>query len=259
MLKKRIIPTLLWKNLGLVKGKNFNSWRRVGAVLPNLKIYNSRDVDELFLLDISATIENREPDEFSIKSFSSECIVPFCVGGGIKKISQIEYLLSSGADKVCINSEAYKNPNFIKEAVKVFGSQCIVISIDYKTVGDKKKCFSHSGKNTVDRNPIEWAMEMEQIGCGEILFTSIDLDGTMQGYDLNYIEKLKDKINIPIIAGGGAGKLEDFYNLLNIEKVSGSAAASIFHFTEITPKMVKNFLISKDIKMRDMFADSKNI
>ncbi len=255
MLKKRIIPTLLWKNLGLVKGKKFDSWRRVGSVLPSLKIYNSRDVDELFLFDISATDENREPDEFSIKSFSGECSIPFCIGGGIKKLSQIEYLLASGADKVCINTEAYNNPGFIKDAVNIFGSQCIVISIDYKKIGDKLFCFSNSGKTKTDKDPINWALSMEDMGCGEILFTSIDLDGTMMGYDYDYIKKLTEKINIPIIAGGGAGKLEDFYNLLSIPKVSGSAAASIFHFTEITPKIIKKFLMKKKISVRDMFAE----
>jgi len=255
MLKKRIIPTLLWKNFGLVKGKSFDSWRRVGSVLPSLKIYNTRDVDELFLFDISATNENREPDEFSIKSFSDECSVPFCIGGGIKKISQIEYLLSSGADKVCINTEAYKNPEFIKEAVKIFGSQCIVVSIDYKKIGDKSFCFSNSGEIQTDKDPIDWALKMEEFGCGEILFTSIDLDGTMNGYDYNYILDLTKKINIPIVASGGAGKLDDFYKILSIPKVSGSAAASIFHFTEITPKIIKNFLMKKKILVRDMFAE----
>ena len=254
MLKKRIIPTMLWKNFGLVKGKKFDSWRRVGAVLPSIKIYNSRNVDELFLLDISATAQKREPDELSIKSFSLECAVPFCVGGGISRLSQIEYLLSSGADKVCINSEAYKNPKFIDEAVKIFGSQCIVVSIDYKKVENNKKCFSNSGTLLVDKNPIEWAKEMEQMGCGEILFTSIDNDGTLEGYDLEELSKLNELLKIPIIASGGAGKLEDFLSLFNIPNISGAAAASIFHFTEVTPKMIKDKLSEKKIPVRDMFV-----
>ena len=257
MLKKRVIPTLLWKNFGLVKGKRFDSWRRVGSVLPSLKIYNSRDVDELFLFDITATNDGREPDEISIKTFSRECSIPFCVGGGIKKISQIEYLLSSGADKVCINWEAYKNPKFIKEAVKIFGSQCIVIGIDYKIVEKKKLCLTNSGSEIILQDPIDWALKMEEFGCGEILFTSIDLDGTMLGYDFDYIAELTDKINIPTIAGGGAGKLEDFHKVFLSSKVTGSAAASIFHFTEITPKMIKNYLSKNDILVRDMFAQDK--
>lgn len=253
MLKKRIIPTLLWKNFGLVKGKKFDSWRRVGTVLPSIKIYNSRDVDELFLLDINATIENREPDEQSIKSFSSECSVPFCVGGGINRLSQIEYLLASGADKVCINSAAYNNPTFIKEAVKIFGSQCIVISIDYKTINEKKNCYSNSGKLKIEKDPIEWAKEMEQAGCGEILFTSIDHDGTLEGYDVVGIKKLSKSVKIPIIASGGAGNFEDFIFLFKNLDISGAAAASIFHFTEITPKLIKNQLAKNNILVRDMY------
>ena len=254
MLKKRIIPTLLWKDFGLVKGKKFDSWRRVGTVLPSIKIYNSRDVDELFLLDINATNKKKEPDEYSIKSFASECSVPFCVGGGISKISQIEYLLSAGADKISINSEAYNNPNFIKEAVKNFGSQCIVISIDYKTIDKKNFCFSNSGKLLIEKNPTEWAKEMEQTGCGEILLTSIDRDGTFEGYDLDVINKLNESISIPLIASGGAGKLEDFLNLFKNLNISGAAAASIFHFTETTPKMIKDKLAENDVPVRDMFV-----
>ena len=254
MLKKRIIPTLLWKDFGLVKGKKFDSWRRLGTVLPSIKIYNSRDVDELFLLDVSATEKKRKPDEYSIKSFAAECTVPFCVGGGIVKMSQIEYLLSSGADKICINSEAYNNPNFIKEAVRNFGSQCIVISIDYKTIDKKKFCFSNSGTVLTEKNPIEWAKEIEQAGCGEILFTSMDRDGTLGGYDIDEINKLSENISIPIIASGGAGKLEDFLYLFKNLNISGAAAASIFHFTEITPKMIKNKLAENNVPVRDMFV-----
>jgi len=254
MLKTRVIPTLLWKDLGLVKGISFNSWRRVGAVMPAIKIYNSRDVDELILLDITATNNNREPDEEFIKSFASECFVPLTVGGGIKKLSQIEYLLSSGADKISINSYSYKDPNLIKKASNYFGSQCIISSIDYKKTDNKKySCFSNSGTKNQYKEPVEWAKELEQLGCGEILLTSIDLDGSQKGYNIEIIKKVSDAVKIPVIASGGAGNYEHMISAIKDGGASAVAAASIFHFTDKTPAKAKEAMRNRNIPVRDCF------
>ena len=157
LLKVRVIPTLLWKEVGLVKGVGFDSWRRVGTVLPAIKVYNTRQVDELIVVDISATIEGRTPDYDEIRSFSAECFVPLTVGGGVKALEDIKQLLRSGADKVCINSAAYDNPEIIREAANRFGSQCIVVSIDVRCRDDGHyECYRHSGTLPTGRDPVGW-------------------------------------------------------------------------------------------------------
>ena len=218
MLKVRVIPTLLYKEVGLVKGIGFNSWRRIDTVLPAIKVYNMREVDELILLDIEATIKSKEPDYESIKEFSKECFVPFCVGGGIKSIDHIRGLLRAGADKVCINSEAYNNLNLIREGAKLFGSQCIVISVDFKCIDEKYYCFSQSGNFNTGILVEEWVKIVEEAGAGEIILTSVDKDGTMSGYDLEIIKKVVDIVSIPVIASGGAGKYEDMFQAINYSK-----------------------------------------
>lgn len=250
MLKTRVIPTLLWKDIGLVKGIGFNSWRRVDTVLPAIKVYNMREVDELILLDITSTNENREPDYESIKEFSQECFVPFTVGGGIKSIENIKKLLRSGADKVSINTEAFNNINLIKEGAKIFGSQCIVASIDAKKENGKYYCYSHSGTEFTGIEVSNWAKEVERNGAGEILITSMENDGTMQGYDIDLIKEVSKNVKIPVIASGGAGEYEDFYRAINEGNASAVAAASIFHFTEKTPKEAKIFLSSRGVPVR---------
>ncbi|MBU3126669.1 glycosyl amidation-associated protein WbuZ [Clostridium tagluense] len=250
MLKVRIIPTLLWKDVGLVKGIGFNSWRRIDTVLPAIKVYNMRDVDELILLDISSTNENRAPDYDSIKEFSEECFVPFTVGGGIKSIEHIKELLRSGADKVAINTEAFNNINLIREGAKMFGSQCIVVSIDAKKENGKYYCYSHSGTKRTGIEVSEWAKKVAENGAGEILITSIEKDGTMQGYDIELVNKVIKSVKIPVIASGGAGTFEDMYKVINEGGASAIAAASMFHFTEQTPKEAKRYLSFKGIPVR---------
>lgn len=250
MLKVRIIPTLLWKDTSLVKGIGFDSWRRVDTVLPAIKVYNLREVDELVLLDISATKELREPDYSFIEEFSSACFVPFAVGGGITKIEHIKKLLRSGADKVVINSAAYENLDLVREGSRIFGAQCIVVSIDCKKIDEKYYCFSHSGTRNTGIELEVWIKTLEENGAGEILITSIDLDGTMQGYDLELIKSVTSNVNIPVIASGGAGNYDDFYNAITLGGASAVAAASMFHFTEKTPKEAKRYLKSKGINVR---------
>lgn len=253
MLKIRIIPTLLWKNEGLVKGKSFDSWRRVGTVMPSIKVYNTRQVDELILLDIMATKENRQPDYASIEDFSAECFMPLTVGGGIRGIEQIKYLLRSGADKVCINSAAYENPQLITDGANLFGVQCIVVSIDAKKMQDgTHQCYSHCGTRPTNLEVSTWAKKVEELGAGEILITSIEKDGNMEGYDLELIEKVTSSVNIPVIASGGAGSYHNMYEAIVKSGASAIAAASIFHFTQQTPLEAKHYLASKDIPVRNI-------
>lgn len=250
MLKTRIIPTLLWKDVGLVKGTQFDSWRRVGTVLPAIKVYNTREVDELILVDITATREAHEPDYDSIVDFTAECFVPLTVGGGIKNVQQIKKLLRAGADKVAINSAAYQTPELIHQAADLFGKQCVVVSIDARKLPDGRyECYSHAGTQATGKSPQEWAKMVENLGAGEILLTSIDLDGTMQGYDLELIRQVTDSVNIPVIASGGAGCYEDMYQAISV-RASAVAAASIFHFTEQTPLEAKKYLAAKGVPMR---------
>ena len=253
MLKVRVIPTLLWKNVGLVKGVGFDSWRRVDTVMPAIKVFNTRDVDELILLDISATLDKRDLDYEAIEEFSSECFVPFTIGGGIQDIEQVRKLLFTGADKVVINSASYRDPQLISDVARHFGSQCIVASIDAKRMGNGKyECFSHSGKKATGKEPREWAKELEEMGAGEILITSIEKDGAMEGYDIKLIRQITDNVKIPVIASGGAGDYEDMLKALEFGKCSAVAAASIFYFTERTPMEAKLFLAAKGVPVRNV-------
>jgi len=251
MLKTRIIPTLLWKNVGLVKGVGFDSWRRVGSLLPAIRVYNTRQVDELILVDITATEELRKPDFETINEISCECFVPFTVGGGIKTTDDIKELLRCGADKVAINSAAFQNPNLISTGAQMFGSQCIVASIDAKKNSrGKYECYSNSGKKNEHIGVQEWAKKLEELGAGEILITSIEQDGTMKGYDIDLVRIVTRTVSIPVIASGGAGNYEDMYKVIEKGKASAVAAASIFHYTQQTPMEAKEYLAHKNIPVR---------
>ena len=255
MLKVRVIPTLLWKNFGLVKGVGFDSWRRVGPVLPAIKVYNRRDVDELILVDITASQSKTEPDCDSVHDFADECLVPLTVGGGVTNLHQIQQMLRTGADKIALNSELYSNPNLVDEAAGRFGSQCLVASIDAKSSGEGAyECFSHAGTRITGKNPVEWARELEDRGAGEILITSIERDGTMQGYDLGLIESVVRAVNIPVIASGGAGCYQDMCKAVLDAGASAVAGASMFHFTEQTPAEAKKALAAVGIPVRLSFS-----
>jgi cyclase len=246
-----VIPTLLWKNIGLVKGISFDSWRRVGPVLPAIKVYNLRQVDEIIVVDITATFENREPDYESISEFTAECFVPITIGGGIRTIDHITKLLRAGADKVSLNSITFENPELVKEAANRFGSQCIVASIDVrKKQDDTHECYKNAGIVSTGKEVISWAKTMEDYGAGEILLTSIDRDGTMTGYDLDLIKKVCTAVKIPVIASGGAGTYHHMYEAISIGGASAVAAASIFHFTEQTPIQAKKYLAGYKIPVR---------
>jgi cyclase len=253
MLKVRVIPTLLWKDVGLVKGIGFDSWRRIGSLMPAVKVYNTRQVDELMLLDITATKEARTPDCDVVSEISAECFAPLTVGGGIRNLEDINNLLRSGADKVCINSAAFESAGLISDAARHFGSQCVIVSIDARVTGDGTyECYSHCGSMPTGMKVEEWAIEVERLGAGEILITSVEKDGTMLGYDLELTRKVTGHVNIPVIASGGAGNYQHMYEAISISNASAVAAASMFQFTEQTPIGAKRFLASKGIPVRDV-------
>lgn len=251
MLKVRVIPTLLWKDLGLVKGVGFNAWRRIGTVLPSIKVYNRREVDEMILVDIMASREGSHFDQESLNDFADECFVPLTVGGGVASVEDVRRLLRCGADKVCLNSAAYGDSGLVSKAAAEFGSQCIVASIDARRhENGKHECFSHAGTRASSRDPVEWAGEMEARGAGEILLTSIDRDGTMTGYDLDLIKAVTGRVNIPVIASGGCGHYGHMIEAVRDAGASAVAAASIFHFTEQTPREAKLALAQAGIAVR---------
>jgi imidazole glycerol-phosphate synthase subunit HisF len=250
MLKIRIIPSLLYNGSNLVKGKQFNSWRTVGTVFQSIKLYSLRGVDELIFLDITA-YKNKKIDFNLIDDFADECFMPLTVGGGIRSIEDIEEALRNGADKVSINSAALENYQFIENAVKYFGSQCIILSIDYKKdENGNKKIYSNSKKKITKIDLFEYIESIEKTKPGEILLTSVDHDGMMNGFDIETIKKINKLSNIPIIASGGAGTCEDIYKVIKETNVQAIAASSIFHFTEFTPLHVKKYLRSKGLKVR---------
>ena len=255
MLKVRVIPTLLWKQFGLVKGVGFDSWRRVGPVLPAIKVYNRREVDELVLVDIVAHQSDDDPDFESIDEFGQDCFVPLTVGGGITRIEQVQRLLRAGADKVSVNTAIYSHPELVSEIAKRHGAQCVVASIDVRLDPTKNDwhCFSHAGQRPTGRAVCEWARELEDRGAGEILITSIERDGTLQGYDLALIESVVGSVNIPVIASGGAGTYQHMVDAVLQAGASAVAAASIFHFTEQTPAGAKAAMHAAGIPVRRNF------
>ncbi|MDP2264425.1 MAG: imidazole glycerol phosphate synthase cyclase subunit [Hydrogenophaga sp.] len=255
MLKVRVIPTLLWKQFGLVKGVGFDSWRRVGPVLPAVKVYNQREVDELVLVDIVAHQSADDPDFESIDEFGQDCFVPLTVGGGITRIEQVQRLLRAGADKVAVNTAAYARPELVTEIASRHGAQCVVASIDVRAQdAGGWACFSHAGKTGTGREVVAWARELQDRGAGEILITSIERDGTMQGYDLPLIEAVVRAVSIPVIASGGAGNYQHMVEAVTQAGASAVAAASIFHFTEQTPAGAKAALAAAGVSVRQAFV-----
>ena len=249
MLKVRVLPTLLYKELGLVKSIQFDSWRRVGAVMQSVKVYNLREVDELVFLDIAATAEGRGPDFELVDEIADECFMPLTVGGGVRTVEDVRHLLAVGADKVAINSAA-RDDKLIEDVAQTFGSQALVASIDVRREPTRLVAFTHAGTRAIEQNPVEFARHLEQLGAGEILLTSIDRDGTMSGYDLDLIASVTAAVSIPVIASGGAGTFQDMADAIQTGGASALAAASMFHYTEQTPLEAKRFLGARGIPVR---------
>ena len=247
---KRIIPCLDVDNGRVVKGVNFVGLRDAGDPVEVAKRYNQEGADEITFLDITATHEKRKTIVDIVKEVAREVFIPLTVGGGIRELDDIYALLEVGCDKVSINSAAIKRPAFIEEGAKRFGSQCIVVAIDAKRVGDSWHIFTHGGRKDTKIDAIDWAKEAYNRGAGELLVTSMDADGTKDGYDNELNAKIAEVAKIPIIASGGAGNMEHIKDAFTKGKADAALAASIFHFKEIDILDLKKYLKSQNIPVR---------
>lgn len=241
MLKIRVIPILTFNGFALVKTKNFGNPRMVGNPVQSARVFNSRNVDELIFLDIFASAQKRKLNSKIVKPVINECFMPVAIGGGIDSIEDIHNLLNLGADKVVIKTKAQKDPSFIKEAVKIFGSQAIVVAVDVKTI--KGHYVLHHFDKDLDLQPaIPFVKRVEDFGAGELCVTDVESEGLMKGYNVQMIQAIRKKTELPIIVNGGAGVPKDFSDVLNASSVTGIAASSIFYYTKFTPFDIKSEL-----------------
>ncbi len=251
MLAKRIIPCLDVDNGRVVKGVQFVDIKDAGDPVEVAKRYNEQGADEITFLDITATHHGRDTTYHTVERMAETVFVPLTVGGGVRKIDDIRNLLNAGADKVGINSAAITNPDFVGEAASRFGSQCIVVAIDAKKVGDDHwEIFTHGGRNATGIDAVAWAIRMANYGAGELLVTSMDADGTKNGYDLALMKKITDSVNVPVIASGGVGNLQHLADGVLQGGVDAVLAASIFHFGAYTVGEAKRFMAAQGIEMR---------
>ncbi len=250
MLKKRVIPLILLSDDNIVKGKKFKNHISTGNPRSAVKVYVSQFCDEIMFIDIKATLNSKKTLIKIIEETSINCNVPFTVGGGVRNLKDIRELLLSGADKVLITSQAANNINFISEAANRFGSQCIVVGIDYKNLDNNFEVYTNSGTIKTNLDLFEYASILEKNGAGEILLNSIDNDGMMNGYDLVTINKISNSINIPLIACGGAGTFKDIEDLFLKTTASAAACASLFNFGDNNPFRLRSYLKNAGIKVR---------
>lgn len=247
---KRIIPCLDVDNGRVVKGTNFVNLIDAGDPVEIAKMYDKSGADELVFLDITASSDAREIKANLVRKVAECVFIPFTVGGGIRTVDDFRMILREGADKVAVNSAAIMNPSLIEEAAKIFGSQCVVVAIDAKRVGDGWHIFKNGGRVDMGIDAVEWAVKAESLGAGEILLTSMDCDGTKNGYDLELTRKISDSVSIPVIASGGAGKMEHFYDALEEGGADAALAASLFHFREMEIKDLKEYLKNRGVSIR---------
>lgn len=250
MLAKRIIPCLDVNEGRVVKGVNFLELRDAGDPVEIARQYDKEGADELCFLDITASHQQRRIILDVVARTAEQVFMPLTVGGGINSLEDIRNLLHAGADKVSINTGAVNRPEFVREAAEVFGSQCIVVAIDAKRVGDHWEVFTHGGRNPTGLDASEWAERMEKFGAGEILLTSMDRDGTKAGYDLGLTRAISDRLSIPVIASGGVGTLNHIYQGFVEGNASAALAASIFHYREYSVVECKNYLHDRGIPVR---------
>jgi|TARA_B100002052_G_C15859101_1_gene589152 cyclase len=250
MLKVRIIPCLDVKDGRVVKGINFVDLIDAGDPVEQAKHYSENGADEICFLDISASLENRDTLVNVVKKTSNEVFIPLTVGGGISSVDNIHSLLKAGADKVSINSAAIKNPEIIRKSSEYFGNQCIVVAVDAKKINNDWYVFSHGGTKNTGLYALDWIEKVQNLGAGEILLTSMDRDGTKSGFDTILLRKVSEFLNIPLIASGGVGKLEHFFEGIKDGRANALLAASVFHFNEISIKEVKEYLLKKNIDIR---------
>jgi len=250
VLAKRIIPCLDVKAGRVVKGTRFVHLKDAGDPVEAAQAYDADGADELCFLDITASHEERKILLDTVSRAAEQVFMPLTVGGGVRTIDDIRDLLKAGADKVSINTAAVQHPEFVKQAAERFGTQCIVVAIDAKQVGDSWEVFTHGGRNATGINVLKWARKMEAYGAGEVLLTSMDRDGTKAGYDLPLTRAVSEAVNLPVIASGGAGNLEHLYEGLTQGKADAVLAASIFHYREYTIRQAKEYLQARGIPTR---------
>jgi len=250
MLAKRIIPCLDVKDGRVVKGVNFVGLRDAGDPVEQAKFYEKEGADELVFLDITASSDRRETIIDLARRTADQVFMPFTIGGGIRELDDIRAILRAGADKIAINTAAVLNPDLIDRASARFGSQCVVVAIDAKRKGNSWEVFTHGGRNPIERDAIKWAREAENRGAGEILLTSMDGDGTLKGYDLKLTQAIARAVNIPVIASGGVGSLEDLYEGIVIGEAQAVLAASIFHFRTYSIREAKDYLRKQGVAVR---------
>ena len=249
---KRIIPCLDVNNGRVVKGVNFVDLKDAGDPVEIAKAYDKAGADELVFLDITASSDRRNTVVDMVRKVAETVFIPFTVGGGIRTVDDFRALLREGADKISINSSAIDTPNLISDAADKFGSQCVVVAIDAKKRADGRgwNIYKHGGRIDVGIDALEWAHKVEKLGAGEILLTSMDCDGTKAGYDLELTRVVAEAVNIPVIASGGAGNLEHFYDALTDGKADAALAASLFHYKELEIKEVKEYLRGRGVSVR---------
>ena len=250
MLKKRIIPCLDIKDGKTVKGIQFEDLRIAGDPVELAKKYVKDGADELVFLDITATLEGRKTLIELVEKLSLEINIPFTIGGGISSVQDVEALLKAGADKVSINSAAVRRPELVREIAQQFGNQCVVVAIDTKNINGEDYVFINGGKIKTELKTLDWVKTVADLGAGEILLTSMDFDGTKNGFDIRMLQNVSDVCHLPIIASGGAGKIEDFTEVFTKTNVTGALAASIFHFNEIKIADLKDNLKQNKISIR---------
>lgn len=250
MLTKRIIPCLDLKNGRVVKGEQFVDLRDAGDPVRLAEKYYQAGADELCLLDIIASLEKRKIILSVVEKVAANIFIPFTVGGGIGTIADIRSALRAGADKVSVNTAAVKNPKIISEAANIFGSQCVVAAIDAKKEKNRWKVYINGGRIPADLDAVTWAKKVVNNGAGEILLTSMNYDGTKLGYDISLTIAVSEAVSVPVIASGGAGKLEDFYEIIAKGKADAVLAASLFHYGELEIKDVKKYLKRKGVAVR---------
>ena len=252
MFTKRIIPCLDVHNGRVVKGVNFVNLQDAGDPVEIAAAYDAAGADELVFLDITASSDGRETVVDMVRKVASKVFIPFTVGGGIRTVDDFKMLLREGADKISVNSSAIDRPELISEAADKFGSQCVVVAIDAKRRADGSgfNIYKHGGRLDMGIDAVEWAMKAEKLGAGEILLTSMDGDGTKAGYDLELTRQIAENVKIPVIASGGAGKLEHFKEALTVGKADAALAASLFHFKELEICQVKEYLRKEGISVR---------
>lgn len=250
MLYKRIIPCLDVKDGRVVKGVNFVNLRDAGDPVETAKFYNSQGADELVFLDITATQEKRKTIIDIVEKTANEVSIPLTVGGGIRKVEDFRDVLLAGADKVGVNSAAILDKSIISNAADKFGSKCVISAIDAKFVDGKYFVYIEGGRKNTGIDAIEWAMEVEKLGAGEILLTSMDADGTKNGYDITLTKLVTDAVRIPVTASGGGGKLEHFFDVFENANADAALAATLFHYKELTVGEVKEYLKTRGIEVR---------